>query len=330
MRRRWILLACIPPIAGCGSYSTFTLPDPVGRRSPVSLRWVVEPRPVLEPEPGSWDAVDVLNPAVVNRGGAYFNFYSGFDGKTWHTGLATSADGRHWTRRGKVLSPSGWEGASIAANGAALLVGGEFLYWYQAGDPPRVALARSPDGSKWTRHDAPVVGCGPRGSFDERGAADPYVIRGGAHFFMYYLGQDRARRQRIGLARSTDGVHWEKLKTSPVLGLGEAGAFDENGVGEPAVWTSHGSWWMLYTGRDRAEHRRIGVARSRDGVRWDRIGPAAVFSGTEAWNSKVVCDPEVEATEAGMRVWFGGGDVAHPAENIHGRIGLATLHIEAR
>jgi hypothetical protein len=41
----------------------------------------------------------------------------------------------------------------------------------------------------------------------------------------------------------------------------------------------------------------------------------------------VVCDPSVDAeTGPALRVWFGGGDVAAPAENLHGQIGLATLH----
>ena len=28
-----------------------------------------------------------------------------------------------------------------------------------------------------------------------------------------------------------------------------------------------------------------------------------------------------------IRVWFGGGDVPHPAEEIHGQIGYGVLHI---
>ena len=61
--------------------------------------------------------------------------------------------------------------------------------------------------------------------------------------------------QRLGLARSRDGVAWEKLR-SPIL-EGAPGAFDEE-LGEPAVWTSGGAWWMLYTGRAHDEQRRIG------------------------------------------------------------------------
>jgi hypothetical protein len=142
---------------------------------------------------------------------------------------------------------------------------------------------------------------------------------------MYFLGQDRARRQRLGVARSEDGVYWQRLLSNPILELGPAGAFDENGLGEPAVWTSHGRYWMLYTGRDRHENRRIGLAWSLDGVRWTRLPTDTVFSGAQPWNSKVVCDPSVLLEYGRIRVWYGGGDVATPAENLHGAIGYASL-----
>jgi hypothetical protein len=142
---------------------------------------------------------------------------------------------------------------------------------------------------------------------------------------MYYLGQDRARRQRLGVARSTDGARWQKLLSNPVLDLGAPGSFDENGLGEPAVWESHGRYWMLYTGRDRMENRRIGQAWSLDGVHWNRLPGSSVFTGTQAWNGRVVCDPSVLLEGCRIRVWFGGGDVAAPAQNLHGQIGLATL-----
>jgi predicted GH43/DUF377 family glycosyl hydrolase len=202
---------------------------------------------------------------------------------------------------------------------------GELLYWYQAGDPPRIALASSRDGKTWVRHGEAVVPLGPRGSFDERGVADPDVIRRGDSFYLFYLGQDRARRQRLGVARSHDGVVWEKLRTNPVLELGAAGAFDENGLGEPAVWTSGRSYWMLFTGRDRSEHRRMGLARSSDGVHWERDSRFAPVGGDQDWDRAVLCDPSVEVSGDSVRVWFGGGDVPAPDHGIHGQIGLGTL-----
>ncbi|MCC7499695.1 MAG: hypothetical protein IT160_19090 [Bryobacterales bacterium] len=320
-------LALLLAALGCGRYSDFTLPAPAGSRAAVTWHWHPEPDPVLRPAPaGSWDSGDVLNPSVVFRSGTYFNFYSGFDGKTWHTGLATSTDGHTWTREGKGLSPNPatWEGDYIAANGSALVVNGEFWYWYQGGRLPRIGLARSADGRNWAKLAAPVLAPGPYGSWDERGVADPYVIRAGGVFYLYYLGQDRARRQRLGVAMSTDGERWTKLRSNPILETGARGEFDEGGLGEPAVWAAAGSYWMIYTGRDAKEHRRLGLARSPDGVRWRRL--PGIIEGNQAWNSKVLCDPTVLRDAAGMRVWFGGGDVASPDENLHGAIGVAVLN----
>jgi predicted GH43/DUF377 family glycosyl hydrolase len=279
---------------------------------------------------GEWDSVDVLNPSVIRQGDAYYNLYSGFDGKVWRTGLAVSADGVVWRKEGMILAPDAatWEGGAIAANGSALADESGLLYYYQAGDPVEIGLARSANGHQWRKQGAPVLSAGPRGGWDERGVADPYVIRIGRNYYMFYLGMDRARRQRLGVAMSDDGVTWSKLRRNPVMELGDYGAFDEIGLGEPAIWISHGYYWMLYTGRDRSEIRRLGLARSRDGVAWEKL--PAIFAGDQPWNSKTLCDPTVLADRDRVQVWFGGGDVPHPVQNVHGQIGFATLTADPR
>ena len=144
-------------------------------------------------------------------------------------------------------------------------------------------------------------------------------------FYMYYLGQDRAGRQQLGVARSADGVRWEKLRSNPILAGGATGAFDEE-LGEPAVWNSGGWWWMLYTGRAHDERRSLGLARSRNGVTWAKV-PEFRIEGDQPWNSKILADPTVEPqSDATIRVWFGGGDVASPDQNLNGQIGVGILH----
>lgn len=314
---------------GCGRYADFTLP-PLAPGSARAPDFRGDPAPQIVPGPkGDWDSVDTLNPSVVIRQGTYYNFYSGFDGRTWGTGLAESSDGIHWTKRGRVLSPDPktWEGNYIAANGAALVIDGAFWYWYQAGpkETPRIGLARSQDGINWRREQRPVLDFGPRGSWDERGLGDPYVLKIGEWFYMYHLGQDRARRQRIGLARSRDGVRWEKLRSNPVMNLPwpGSGAMDENGDGEPAVWEWQGNYWMLFTGRDKSERRSLAIAYSRDGVTWER--DRTIIRGDQPWNRLTLCDPTVLLQGGTMRVWFGGGDLASPDENLHGMIGSGLL-----
>ncbi len=131
-RRRWTSVCCLLVfLTGCGRYADFALPppDPAGPRPPFA--W--EPLRVLSCHAAT--PIDVLNPSVVRFHGEYLNLYSEYDGHTWHTATASSPDGVHWSKTGRVLSPSGWEGNYIAANGSALVDGSEILYWYEAGDP---------------------------------------------------------------------------------------------------------------------------------------------------------------------------------------------------
>jgi len=303
--------------------------------SPETWRWRADAEPVIGPGPsGAWDSVDVLNPSVVAHQGRFFNLYSGFDGRTWRTGLGVSSDGRQWRKSesNPVLAPldGTWEGDYIAANGSVWHDGERFLYWYQAGRPPRIGLASSGDAERWKRHGPPVLGPGAAGSWDEAGAADPYVIRCATAYYMYYLGQDGRGRQRLGAARSADGIHWQKFLDNPVLDLGPPGAFDERGLGEPAVLRAAEEFYMIYTGRDAGENRRLGAARSPDGVRWRRAALAGPIAGGQPWNSRVVCDPALWVVQGRLWLWFGGGDVARSDENLHGRIGLATLEVDDR
>jgi predicted GH43/DUF377 family glycosyl hydrolase len=327
---RAVLLAIVWILSGCGRYGDFRLIELSPAHPGAAYTWEPRDQPVLSHGgPGDWDAHDALNPSIVQRGGVYFNFYSGYDGRLWRTGLATSTDGLHWKKEGVVLAPDtrAGEGDYIAANGSALFHEGEFWYWYQAGPKPtpRLGLARSADGRHWRKTRFPVLDFGPRGSWDERGVADPYVIEVQQYFYLFYLGQDRAGRQRLGVARSRDGEHWQKLRGNPILELGKYGAFDEMGLGEPAVWIGQGYYWMLYAGRDAYENRRLGMARSTDGVHWQKL--PSIFQGSQPWDAKVLCDPTIELLDGRLAAWFGGGDTRSPDENLNGQIGVALLRL---
>src|ERR1035437_9466863 len=186
---------------GCGRYANFTLPEVRGGDPSLSFRFIAERDPVLTRD----EFRDVLNPSVAGR----VNLYSVYDGQ-WHTALATSEDGVHWRKQGIVLRAAA--GSYIAANGSALSYEGQVWYWYETGtkDHVRISLARSADARMWRAGAAPVLDAGPAGSWDDSAAADPYAIRIGAYFYLYYLGQDRAESQRIGVARSGDGRSEER------------------------------------------------------------------------------------------------------------------------
>jgi hypothetical protein len=109
---------------------------------------------------------------------------------------------------------------------------------------------------------------------------------------------------------------------NPLLETGGAGAFDERGLGEPAVFFTDGAFWMIYVGRDAGERRRLGWARSEDGVAWAKASRPGVVEGEHDWNREVVCDPEILVDGGRLLILFGGGDRPSPDENLHGQIGV--------
>lgn len=321
MIRICLMAALALLVCSCGRYGEFALPAAGGPK--LGLEWQV----VAGPQLLRGSAPDVLNPSVVRWREGYLNLYSRFDGKLWTTLAASSADGMKWGEGMVVLQPQlPWEGDYIAANGAVVEFGGELLYVYQAGGKGSnvLGLARSKDGKAWQKHPEPVLGLGPWMSWDESSIGDPYLVVAEGKLYLYYLGEDRARRQRLGVATSTDGVHWTRLRGNPLLELGAANEFDENGLGEPAVFAANGQWVMLYTGRDRKEQRALGYATSMDGVHWKKLAEP-VLRGTEDWNRAVLCDATVLVEGTKARVWFGGGDLPKPDERLNGQIGYAEL-----
>jgi hypothetical protein len=190
-------------------------PAPAPRRAPFAFA-TLQPGPVLLHGPtGAWDGVDALNPSVVRFREKLYNYYSGFDGTLWRTGLATSDDGRHWLKSAKnqILSPgAGWASSYIAANGASIIWEGKILYYYQGRDSSGVTLigmASSEDGTDFTESPAPVLDVGAPGTWDGKAVGDPYAISHNGRLYLYFLGMnalDVQRRMMASIGRSSQAT----------------------------------------------------------------------------------------------------------------------------
>lgn len=277
-----------------------------------------------------------MNPTVIFFNDMYYNYYSGYDGKEWHTGVAVSKDGVTWNKYEKnpILSTSeeGWDSNYIAANGSAIVIDEKVYYYYQGSDEngtARIGLAISEDGYNFTKYEGNVIDVGADGTWDSSAVADPYVIEHNGKYYMYYLGANEVDIQRLGVAVSTDGIHWTKNSGNALLDVGASGTFDENGLGEPSVYYQAPYFYMLYTGRSASEQRNIGLAISVDGVNWEKQNTEGLFTGNTDWNSEVICDTTFlyNEKEDCLNVWYGGGNVASPDENLNGSVGLFKVDI---
>lgn len=306
----------------------------VNGNAPFSIKEYEELPVLTRGDTGEWDSVDVLNPSVILFNDKYYNYYSGYDGSEWHTGVAVSEDGVTWDKYegNPVLSTSeaGWDSNYIAANGCAIVVDETVYYYYQGSDEngtSRIGLAISEDGYNFTKKGEVVVDIGRDGTWDCSAVADPYVIEHKGKYYMYYLGTNEVDVQRLGVAVSEDGIHWTKNSRNAILDVGVAGTFDENGLGEPSVIYQAPYFYMLYTGRNASEQRNIGLAVSVDGVNWKKYNTEGLFTGNTDWNRQVICDTTFLLCMGDLNVYYGGGDVASPDENLNGSIGLFKVDI---
>jgi predicted GH43/DUF377 family glycosyl hydrolase len=318
-----------------------------GGSSPAPVAQATAPRPSLsitsiDPTPvmgrggaGAWDSGDVLNPTVIQRDNALYDYYSGYDGSVWRTGLATSTDsGVTWTKQAKpVLGLGGWATQYIAANGAAISFNGQVLYFFQGEDSngvTKIGLATSSDGVNFTMQPNPVLNVEAPGSWDDTAVGDPYIVQFGNTLYLYYLGMNSQDVQLLGVATSTDGINWTRV-AGPLLPQGGATDFDAHGQGEPAVVYSAPFYYMLYVGRSPTEFRDIGWAVSSDGINWTKQSQGLIPANLrQAWDSQVICDPTILPTgnnDGTFNVWFGGGDKDQPSQGLDGQIGRFTMKL---
>lgn len=285
---------------------------------------------------GEWDSIDLLNPSVVKIDNTYYNYYSGFDGNVWRTGLATSDDGIEWTKHKSNpvldLSENGWDTQYIVANGAAVVFKDKVYYYYQGMNNDgvtQIGLATSEDGINFMKEETPVLSLGENGTWDALAVADPYVIKHEDYLIMYYLGMNELGVQRLGVAKSTDGLNWEKSVANPVLDVGSKGSFDVNGLGEPSVIYNAPYFYMIYTGRDEKEKRDIGIAASLDGINWSKLSTTGLFHDrpSGSWDDSVICDTTLLLVGDQLLVWYGGGNVNSPDENLNGNVGFMKFNI---
>lgn len=301
----------------------------------------IESHPVMMAgEPLAWDSQDVLNPSVISWNGKLLNFYSGFDGNKWSTGLATSTDGGlTWTKASSpLLVPMVYPLSTdpyfaIAANGGATIFKDVIYYYYNEQQPDRtdlLRLATSTDGATLTPTSI-YFGLGAPGSFDDAGVADAYLIVVHGVMYMYYEGLNaKTQKQTTGIAISNNGKTWSRSIFN-VLPQGSPGNFDEGAQGEPAVVYTGKYWYMLIGGTRNDGTRSLGWASSTDGMHW-MLQSQSILSPTQMqfWFKNSMIDPTIAPTgknDGTYYVWFGGGSGVGN-QKISGRIGRMTIKLD--
>lgn len=243
------------------------------------LHWIAHHEVVLGPVTGRADeSLYISRPFVLVEDDLMTMWYTAHSEDRVVIARATGVDGLTWHRHGTVLVPEmAWEKSSLMCPSVVRDDGGTYHMWYSGGEryePDAIGYASSRDGISWHRVSGdPVLVPGAAGSWESDRVAGAHIFRLGDYLFAAYIGfatgfEDSA----IGIARSTDGVHWERHAENPVITRGASGEFDSINVYKPFVIVEGESWKMWFNGSspkhgDDNSHanrlEQIGFASSR-------------------------------------------------------------------
>jgi hypothetical protein len=237
--------------------------------------------------------------------GQYLGAWNAYPGAGYEEGaavfgLATSEDLRHWALGEPILLPAdgaAWEHGGLYRPDLLLDKGTYYLYYNAKTDAlpktegggwhEQTGVATSRDLKDWVRYAGnPILRNGPRGSAtyppgnplrdaapaipdsrDSRFASNPYVVKNGRQFGMFYFGFGYARPGRACemLAVGDDPFHFRKVPEI-LIDTGAPGTIDETFAHKPSVIYHEGALYHFYcavSGKWPNEVRGIAVARSR-------------------------------------------------------------------
>ncbi|MCS7191660.1 MAG: hypothetical protein NZ937_01580 [Armatimonadetes bacterium] len=230
----------------------------------------LQPKIVLSPsnDENSFDSQTVDFPFIVRYEGSWRLFYTGFDGKTFRLGVATSTDLQNWKRAGLIWNLP--EGQNVAS--AWLLKHNDLdepivklkrgLFWMaytkswesQWGS---LELAFSTDLEIWHPFEAnPVLTAKEGEAWENAGLTSPCLIERQHLFWLFYLGRNGL--PSLGVALSTDLLIWSRDLENPLI------QFSPDYLeGRPFIVRDGNRWWLFV-----GDSKGFKAAFSEDLRRW--------------------------------------------------------------
>lgn len=163
-----------------------------------------------------------------------------------------------------------------------LNAGEELVMYFSWRNCHSIARVTSSDGIHWSK---PIICLEPRETPErwENAINRPYVLRWRGQYHMWYTGQfiqgdgGEEGYSHIFYAVSDDGIHFRRMRNSPVLSPQEP--WEKNSVMNPTVlWDEEDQLLkMWYSGGEQYEPDAFGYATSSDGIHWTRWKNNPIF-----------------------------------------------------
>jgi predicted GH43/DUF377 family glycosyl hydrolase len=284
--------------------------------------------PIISPVGDGFESAGTFNPSVVKYNGEFVMLYRAQDKNgTSRLGFASSKDGIHFVRRPEAVfvPETPYEKGGGVEDPRIVKVGETFYMTYTGYNnvdgvgsdkkDAQLCIATSRDLVHWDRKG--VIFPAYRGRWNVKWTKSGAILteKIGGKYWMYFLGDAKDQEQQMGVAYSTDLIHWTEALDHPIL-ASRKGMFDSQVVepGPPPLLTPEGIF-LVYNGADDK------LVYSTGWVLFDKTDPTKVlaradlpvFSPQHEWE-KVGQVPNVVFVEGLVRdgnrwlFYYGGAD----------------------
>lgn len=221
-----------------------------------------------------WDKIGELNkagryeknglcaPGAIVRGDTLHLFYQTYgNGSKDAICHAYSTDGVHFTRdsTNPIFHPSGSWNNGRAIDAEVTFYRDRYYLYFATRDPSgeiqMQGVAEAPKGTDFSREswkqasDKPILK--PELPWEGKCIEAASIIEKNGTLYMFYAGSYNNAPQQIGLAKSVDGIHWERTAQTPFLSNGKAGEWNQSESGHPDIFKDkNGNYYLFYQGNN--------------------------------------------------------------------------------
>lgn len=297
---------------GCSeSSSTTTMTVPTAQQAAF-------PSPLLVADQ-TWEGLAIFEPTIIHDETGYRLYYTGWNGMACGVGLATSADGLHWTKYpGNPILGQG-NGVPSACRNNVLAVNGMSYLYYAPGDGSDsmpLNVATSHDGVSFTPMPHPVLS--PTASFINYANTFAWATDHGYFMLVDVRGVDGIWRTAVAFGETP--LIFTLLSDQPVTGLADPNAAQGGGYVEVHEGVTH--FWYCAAPAPGNLPTDLWHATSTDLLHWTKDEqPLLTHQGT-GWAFDQVCDPYLVHLDDRTIMYFDGDNNTPP---LRGAIGIVDL-----
>lgn len=211
----------------------------------------------------TYEAKGMCAPCALVVGKMVHLFYQTYgNGKKDAICHAWSDDGIHFTRdaTNPIFSPDGNWNCGRAIDAEVISFKGKYFLYYATRDSSYkiqiLGVAIAPGNSDFKRQDwknlsvdAPMLK--PELPWEMDCIEGASVINKNGQLFLFYAGAYNNAPQQLGVAKSTDGIHWTRLSSEPFLANGKPGEWNSSESGHPHIFANPvGDDYLFFQGNN--------------------------------------------------------------------------------